>query len=313
MGKFESGIEEFIRRVDRAVEDMPEAKTPEDFREVRERLAEAFPPPVPRNYSIRDRFINAPGRMIGIRIYRSEPRSKSPGILFFHGGGFVSGSIATHDVYALGIAESSGLPVISVNYRLAPENPYPAAVEDAYDALVWIVEHADRLELDAGRLAVGGDSAGGTLTAALTLMARDRGGPGIAYQYMVFPALDTNFDSGSYLTNTDDPYLSRDNMAYYWDAYLDGRLDTADPYAVPMRATDLSGLPPAYVLTAESDPLRDEGERYGERLAQAGVTTTVRRAPGTIHGFLRARYVSRVAEAELETMCRAIREGLGVD
>ena len=181
MAVFESGIDEFVRRANRAVEDMPEARTPDDFRELRERLAEVFPPPVPRNYSIRDRFINAPGRMIGIRIYRSEPRTKSPGILFFHGGGFVSGSIATHDVYALGIAEASGFPVISINYRLAPENPYPAAVEDAYDALVWIVEHADRLELDADRLAVGGDSAGGTLTAALTLMARDRGGPGIAY------------------------------------------------------------------------------------------------------------------------------------
>ncbi len=313
MAVFESGIDEFVRRANRAVEDMPEAKTPEDFREVRERLAEVFPPPVPRNYSIRDRFINAPGRMIGIRIYRSEPRTKSPGILFFHGGGFISGSIATHDVYALGIAEASGLPVISINYRLAPENPYPAAVEDAYDALVWIVENADRLELDADRLAVGGDSAGGTLTAALTLMARDRGGPGIAYQYLIFPALDTDLDSGSYLTNTEDPFLTRDHMAHYWDAYLESRMDTADPYAVPMRATDLAGLPPAYVLTAEFDPLRDEGERYGERLAQAGVKTTVRRAPGTIHGFLRARYVSRVAEAELETMGRAIREGLGVD
>ena len=168
---------------------------------------------MPWNYSVRDRFINAPGRMIGIHIYRSEPRSKSPGILFFHGGGFVSGSIATHDVYALGIAEATGLPVIRVNYRLAAENSYPAAVEDAYDSLVWIVEHADRLELDADRLAVGGDSAGGTLTAALTLMVGDRGGPGIAYQYMVFPALDTKLNSGSYLINTEDPYLSRDRMA----------------------------------------------------------------------------------------------------
>ena len=312
MAELETGISEFLRRVNLAVQDLPKPTTPEDFREIRERLAEVFPPPVPWNYSVRDRFINAPGRMIGIRIYRTEPRSKSPGILFFHGGGFVSGSIATHDVYALGIAEASGLPVISVNYRLAPENPYPAAVEDVYDALTWIVDNADRLELVGDRLAVGGDSAGGTLTAALTLMARDRGGPGISFQYMVFPALDTDLDSGSYLTNTEDPNLSREHMAYYWGAYLEGRLDTTDPYAVPMRAADLSNLPPAYVLTAEFDPLRDEGERYGERLAQAGVATTVRRAPGTIHGFLRARYMSRVAETELASLCKAIREGLGV-
>ena len=238
MAELEAGIGEFVRRVNRAVEDLPEAKTPEDFRELRERLAEVFPPPVPWNYSVRDRFINAPGRMIGIRIYRPEPRRKSPAILFFHGGGFVSGSIATHDVYALGIAEVSGLPVISVNYRLAPENPYPAAVEDAYDALVWIGEHADRLDLEADRLAVGGDSAGGTLTAAVTLMARDRSGPDIAYQYMVFPALDTDLDSGSYLTNTEDPFLSRDHMAYYWDAYLEGRLPDRCPVSRCMPGRD---------------------------------------------------------------------------
>ncbi len=312
MAEIEAGIREFVRRVDRAVKDLPEAKTPEDFRELRERLADVFPAPVPWNFSVRDRFIHVSGRIIAMRIYRPEPRRRSPGILFFHGGGFVSGSTATHDVYALGIAEGTGLPVVSVNYRLAPENPYPAAVEDAYHALAWIVEHADRLGLEADRLAVGGDSAGGALTAAVTLMARDRGGPAVAYQYLVFPVLDTDVDTGSYLTNAADPFLTRDQMIYYWNAYLEGRLDTDDGYAVPMRAADLSGLPPAYILTAEHDPLRDEGERYGTRLAEAGVAATVRRAPGAIHGFLRARFVSRVAEAELEGLCRALREGLGV-
>jgi acetyl esterase len=200
--------------------------------------------------------------------------------------------------------------LISVNYRLAPENPYPAAVEDCYFALCWAVENADRLGIDASRIAIGGDSAGGTLTAATTLMVRDKGGPSLRFQYIIYPSLDTDFNTDSYLTNTHDPFFSREKSIYNWKTYLEDKLDTKDPYAVPMRATDLSNLPPAYILTAEHDCLLDDGERYGERLARAGVPTVVRRAPGTIHGFLRARFLSKVAEEELENLCMAIREAL---
>ncbi len=312
MVEFEAGIQEFVRRTQRASEAVPEPKTPEERRELGETLSQAFPVPNPDTFAVADRFIHAPGRIIAVRIYRPKDQDPGPGILFFHGGGFVSGSINTHDVYALGIAESARAQVISVNYRLAPENPQPAAAEDCYFALCWVVENADRLGIDGSRVAIGGDSAGGALAAACTLMAREKGGPAIRYQYLIFPMLDTDFDSESYLTNTQDPFLSREDCMYYWRTYLDGKLDTTDPYAVPMRAANLSNLPPAYILTAEHDPLRDDGERYGERLVAAGVPATIRRAPGTIHGFVRARFVSKVAEEEVESLGAAIRKALEI-
>ena len=313
MAKFEAGIEEYVRRVQRALETLPTPETPDDHRQQRETLSEIFAFPYPEAFSVADRYIHAPGRLIPIRVYRPKDQARCPAILFFHGGGFVSGSIHTHDVYALGIAESAGAQVISVNYRLAPENPHPAAADDCYFALSWVAENADRLGIDGGRIAVGGDSAGGNLGAACALMARDKNGPKIKYQYLIFPMLDTDFDTASYIANTEDPFLSRDDCIHYWRSYLQDDFDTPDVYAAPMRTADLSNLPPAYILTAEHDPLRDDGERYGERLIEAGVPTTIRRAPGTIHGFVRARFTSKAAEEEVEALGRAIREALEAD
>ena len=195
MAKLEAGIQEFMRRVQRTTKAWPEPETPEDHRELGETLSKVFAVPFPDTLSVADRYIHAPGRMIQLRIYRPKDRERGPAILFFHGGGFIYGSIYTHDVYALGIAESAGAQVISVNYRLAPENPYPAATEDCYFALSWVAENADRLGIDSSRIAVGGDSCGGTLTAACTLMARDKNGPNIKYQFLIVPMLDTDFDS----------------------------------------------------------------------------------------------------------------------
>ena len=313
MAEFEAGIQEYVRRVQQALKTLPAPETPEDHREQREALSEIFAVPYPETFSVADRYIHAPGRLIPIRIYRPKDPARGPAMLFFHGGGFVSGSIHTHDVYALGIAESAGAQVISVNYRLAPENPHPAAADDCYFALSWVAENADRLGIDGDRIAVGGDSAGGNLAAACALMARDKKGPGIKYQYLIFPMLDTDFDTPSYIANSEDPFLSREDCIHYWRTYLQNDFDTPDAYAAPMRATDLSNLPPAYILTAEHDPLRDDGERYGERLIEAGVPTTIRRAPGTIHGFVRARFISKVAAEEVEALGRAIREALEAD
>ncbi len=313
MAKFEAGIEEYVRRVRRAMKALPTPATPDDTREQREALSEMFAFPYPETFSVTDRYIHAPGRAIAIRIYRPKDRARGPAILFFHGGGCVSGSIHTHDVYALGIAESAGAVVISVNYRLAPENPYPAAIDDCYFSLCWLAENADRLGIDGSRIAVGGDSAGGNLGAACALMARDKNGPKIKYQYLIFPMLDTDFDTASYLANSEDPFLTRDDCIYYWRSYLQDDVDSPDAYAAPMRAADLSNLPPAYILTAEHDPLADDGERYGERLIKAGVPTTIRQAPGTIHGFIRARFISKIAEQEVETLGKAIRAALDTD
>ena len=313
MAQFEAGIEEYVRRVQRALAALPTPETPDDHREQRETLSEIFAFPYPETFSVADRYIHAPGRLIPIRIYRPKDRVRGPAILFFHGGGFVSGSIHTHDVYALGIAESAKTQVISVNYRLAPENPYPAAIDDCYFALCWMAENADRLGIDGARIAVGGDSAGGNLAAACALMARDKKGPKIKYQYLIFPMLDTAFDTASYIANTEDPFLSREDCITYWRTYLQDDFETPDVYAAPMRTADLSDLPPAYILTAEHDPLRDDGERYGERLIEAGVEATIRRAPGTIHGFVRARFTSLVAEEEVEALGSAIRGALEAD
>ncbi len=313
MAEFEAGIEEYVRRVQAALKTLPAPETPEDRREQREALSKIFAVPYPETFSVADRYIHAPGRLIPIRIYRPKDQARGPAMLFFHGGGFVSGSIHTHDVYALGIAESARAQVISVNYRLAPENPHPAAAKDCYFALCWMAENADRLGIDGGRIAVGGDSAGGNLGAACALMARDKNGPSIKYQYLIFPMLDTDFDTASYIANTEDPFLSREDCITYWRSYLQSDFDTPDAYAAPMRTADLSNLPPAYILTAEHDPLRDDGERYGERLIEAGVEATVRRAPGTIHGFVRARFTSKVAAEEVEDLGRAIREALEAD
>lgn len=311
MADLEPGIAEFVRRVRRLVETMPPPETTEQRREFRERMAAAMPVPVPEEWRIRDRFLHAPGRIIPIRVY--ERRDGFPGqgvVLFFHGGGFVSGSLSTHDIYALGIAEAADLPVVSANYRLAPENPYPAGLEDCYFTLTWLARHAGEQGWDPARIAVGGDSAGGTLAAACALIAADRGTPALRMLYLIFPTLDTRFDEGSVVSNDEDPFLSREDLIHYWGAYLGGALDTDDPYAVPARARRLNGLPPTYVLTAEHDPLRDEGEAYGRRVQAAGVPTEIRRAPGAIHGFLRARLVSRLAEEETLRLGQAIRKAL---
>jgi acetyl esterase len=311
MAELEPGIAEFVRRVQRMVETMPPPKTIEERREFRERMSAAMPVPTPGGWQIRDRFLHAPGRIVPVRVYERHDAPPGQGVvLFFHGGGFVSGSVHTHDVYALGLAEAADLPVVSVNYRLAPENPYPAGLEDCYFALNWLAGHGAAQGWDPARIAIGGDSAGGTLAAACALMAADRGEPALRMLYLIFPALDTRFDEGSMVGNRSDPFLSREDLIYYWDAYLQGHLDSDDPYAVPARALRLHGLPPTFVLTAEHDPLRDEAEQFGRRLREAGVPTEVRRAPGAIHGFLRARLVSRLAEEETLRLGQALREAL---
>jgi acetyl esterase len=236
--------------------------------------------------SVDDLEVGGADGMLPARIYRpSGAIPKGPVVVFFHGGGWVIGSIQSHDNTAGRLAAESGCTVISVEYRLAPEHKFPAPLEDAYAATAWVAEHADELGVDATRLAVAGDSAGGNLAAAVALLARDREGPAIAYQLLIYPVTELGVQSASRIENGDKPYLlSSRAMDWFEDHYVGG-VEGVDWRAAPLRAEDLSGLPPAFVVTAELDPLRDEGEAYADRLRQAGVKVNVHRAEGMIHGF----------------------------
>jgi acetyl esterase len=230
-----------------------------------------------------DIAIPGPGGSIPARIYR--PGEDPTGILvYFHGGGWVIGSIVSAHGVCATLAERSGCVVASIDYRLAPEHVFPAAVEDAWAATCWIAEHAAELGGN-GRLAVGGDSAGGNLTAVVTMRAREQGLP-LEFQLLVYPVTDADLDTGSYRENAEGYWLTRDAMAWFWDQYVPTE-DRFHPEASPLRAEDLSGLPPALVITAEYDPLRDEGEAYAKRLTEAGVDVTLSRYDGLPHGFFR--------------------------
>ncbi|MEW9669367.1 alpha/beta hydrolase [Ammoniphilus sp. 3BR4] len=241
--------------------------------------------------SIEDRMISGPGGEIPIRIYTPEGDGPFPLLVFFHGGGFVRGSIETHDVSCRNLVRASGWKVISVGYRLAPEHPFPAGLEDCYAGLQWTVQHVDELQGDAEQIAVGGDSAGGNLAAAVAIMARDRGGPSIAKQVLMYPVTDYHRHGiqspyPSYQEKGTGYGLTSKGMGLYWQYYLKQQEEGDNPYASPMKSANLMGLPPAVVVTAEYDPLCDEGERYAERLREAGVAVVSRRFNGMIHGFL---------------------------
>lgn len=241
------------------------------------------PPPVT---DVEDRTIPGPGGTLLLRLYRPQGAAPFPALVYFHGGGWVIGSIETHDNLCRQLTRAAGCIVVSVDYRLAPEHRFPAAAEDAYAATCWVAEHARELGLSPDSLAVGGDSAGGNLAAVAALMARDRGGPALAHQLLIYPVTGSDFDTASYEENATGYGLTREGMVWFWDHYLppDGG-DRRDPYAAPLYAPDLRGLPPAMVITAEFDPLRDEGQAYAERLRQAGVPVVSRCYPGMIHSF----------------------------
>jgi len=256
-----------------------------------------------------DREIPGPAGPVPVRIYTPEGEEPRPAVVFFHGGGWVIGNLDTHDGTARKLANAAGAVVVSVDYRLAPEHPYPAAAEDCYAATCWTAEHgAAELGMAPGQLAVAGDSAGGNLAAVVSLMARDRGGPAPGFQLLVYPVTDPDFERPSYRENAEGYLLTRDVMEWFWDQYVPDAARRHDPYAAPLRAPDLSGLPPALVVTAEYDPLRDEGEAYARRLEEAGVRVRCRRYPGMIHGFLSFSDVvdqGKEAVAEAGTALRA--------
>jgi acetyl esterase len=222
-----------------------------------------------------------------LRIYAPSSPGPYPLLVFFHGSGFVLCSIDTHDGMCRNLCAGADCLVVSVDYRLAPEHKFPAAVDDCAFATRWVAEHATELGGDPARIIVAGDSAGGTLAAATALRLRDEGGPSLYGQLLMYPVTDYHTPGRpSYEDNAEGYGLTRDTMKWFWDHYLNNPSEASNPYAAPLRARDLSGLPPAFVITAEYDPLRDEGERYAERLREANVRTAMSRYDGMNHGFL---------------------------
>jgi acetyl esterase len=226
---------------------------------------------------------------VPVRIYTPKNGQGASGaFIYIHGGGWIGGDVAGNDGLTYALAAESGAVVLSVEYRLAPENPFPAAPEDCYAAFLWTVENAAELGIDPERIGIGGDSAGANLSAGVSLMARDRGGPTPCFQFLRVPAFDDRLDTPSMAELDDTPILKGSDLPSVWDFYLGGpgRRGGPDvsPYAAPARAEDLTGLPPAYVCVAEFDPLRDEAIIYAQRLLQAGVPTELHLVPGTFHG-----------------------------
>jgi len=223
---------------------------------------------------------------IPARVYIPRECEVLPVLVYFHGGGWVLGDLDSVDSLCRSLANAADCVVVSVNYRLAPEHKFPAAVEDAYSATKWIANSATSSSGDPRRIAVGGDIAGGNPAAAVSLMARDKHGPPIAFQLLIYPATNHAFDTTSYRDNAEGYWLSKDDMRWFWNHYLRDEEDRRNPYASPSRAGDLSSLPPAFVITAEFDPLRDEGEAYAARLRERGVPVKVARYDGMIHDFV---------------------------
>jgi acetyl esterase len=237
--------------------------------------------------SIRELTIEASGGSLKIRIYTPHGVGPFPLLMFFHGSGFVLCSLDTHDGMCRNLCAGGGCVVASVDYRLAPKHKFPAGPDDCLYATRWVAAHTSELSADPGRIAVGGDSAGATMAAVTALRVRDEGGPALRAQLLLYPVTDYHTPgTPSYEENAEGYGLTRDTMKWFWAHYLTDASEAANPYASPLRASDLSRLPPALVITAEYDPLRDEGELYAERLKAAGVPTAISRYDGVNHGFM---------------------------
>lgn len=270
----------------------------------------------PAGMAVEDTAISRPapdGGKIAIRIYRPEGvRLPSPCVVYLHGGAFIKGSLDTGDTIAWGVADVAGVVVVSVDYRLAPQHPFPAGLEDCCSVVGHLAKHEERYGVRGDRLALWGDSAGGNLAAATCLVARDRGGPDIAAQALNYPCLTDELTSDSYRRYAESPGLRTANMDMGWSHYLGDRRPTDDPYAAPLKAEDLSRLPPAHIHYAEIDPLADDAVQYAERLAAAGNEVVSRCARRMIHGFVRARFSGAEAAAEFAHPCGFLRERLGI-
>jgi acetyl esterase len=259
---------------------------------------------------IEDVSVPGPRGPIGCRLYVPGGGNALPSLLYMHGGGWVVGDLDSHDSTCRALARRAGCMVLSVDYRLAPEHRFPAAVEDAWAALVWLDDSAASIGTDRDRLAVGGDSSGGNLAAVIARWARDRGGPRIAAQVLIYPAVDFDFESPSYRAMGTGYGLTSDSMRWYSEQYLSDPADGASPDASPLRARNLTGLPPALVITCEFDPLASEGGAYAAALSAAGVPVEHIHEPDMIHGYIRMAGVISRARKSWDDCARFLRREL---
>jgi acetyl esterase len=258
--------------------------SPKDARQMYRETRPASTPPAPEIGLVKD--LSADG--VPVRLYRPKDVSAAaplPALVYFHGGGWVIGDLDTHDVLCRQLTAGAGIAVVAVDYRLAPEHKFPAAADDAWTATRWVAAHAGELGVDAARLAVGGDSAGGNLAAAVSLMARDQGAPALAMQVLLYPVTDVAAEAQSYTDFADGFMLTRDSMRWFIAHYLNDGRDATDWRVSPLRAPSLAGVAPALVVTAGFDPLRDEGDAYARKLREAGVRVDAVCYGGMIHGF----------------------------
>ncbi|MFC2156522.1 alpha/beta hydrolase [Acidobacteriota bacterium] len=250
---------------------------------------------LPKIYQKENLQIPGPGGEIPIRIYRPSDEDNLPVLMWFHGGGWVFGNLDGAETNCRKFANEAHCVVVSVDYRLAPDTPFPGAIDDCYTATAWVAESAMELNIDSARIAVGGDSAGGNLAACVAYRSRDNG-PNLVFQLLLYPTLDADFTRSSYIENGEDYLLTREWMEWYWDCYVPNKADRKNPFVSPIHASDLSGLPAAHIVTAEFDPLRDEGEAYGKALKSAGIKVGIHRYNGMIHAFFNMRTSELVEE-----------------
>ena len=258
---------------------------------------------------VEDLSVPGPAGQIPVRIYTPQGAGPFPILVYFHGGGWVICDLDTHDNLCRSLTNGASCVVVSVDYRLAPEHKFPAAVDDAYAATRWVADNANRINGDPARIAIGGDSAGGTLATVVSLMARDRNGPGLVYQLLIYPGTNlSSFDTDSHRDFGDGYLLTKADVEYFRDHYLRREEDRWNWMASPLLAPDLSGLPPALVITGEFDVLRDEDEAYASRLEEAGVPVKCTRYRGMIHGFISMDGLLGRARDAIDEATAALRE-----
>jgi acetyl esterase len=292
---------EMVNSIDFALSDYP----PEEARDMMERMSEMSTAEPVEVDDVRDETTGEGDDGVPVRVY--EPDDAPATVVFFHGGGFVVGSLETHDPLCRLLADRSGLRVVSVNYRLAPEHPFPAAVEDAYEATKWA---ANRHE---GAVGVAGDSAGGTLSAVVSLLARDRGMPDVAHQTLLYPATAYDEPMPSRAQNASGYFLEAKDLMWFASKYVGSDIHARNPYAFPLRACDHSDLPPAHVVTAGYDPLRDEGAEYARVLDEAGNDVAHSHYPSVVHGFLNMEGIVDRAYDAVDAVADEARDALAPD